>query len=242
MKSTASKIVVAAVMLASLAFADAGSPGVEVGTDPSGDANLLNGQGFVTGLPSQSTSPLSYDRADLVAARFATEFATVPVGDDGLSVVPTGVRFDIETAGAPGSDGPTMIFRINATINGCRSFINAFLDNPVGPPAGTSSGTVQWRQLDAFCPDGVATVTNAGWTATIEGNVLSISMPYETMTAAQEGFLTKGSEIGSGTVETRTEFWVGAGTLTAPMLDTMSIASFTIGWDLPPSRACTSGC
>src|SRR5581483_8350621 len=44
-------------------------------TDPTGDANAINGQGETTSVPSQST-PADASFADIVSVRFATTFAT----------------------------------------------------------------------------------------------------------------------------------------------------------------------
>lgn len=237
-------VALSAALAASLAFTPQTGNGIEVGTDQAGDAGAVNNQAASPAAPPVHpvTAPLSYDPADLRSATYRTEYTTTPVGDDGYVVTPTAALFEITTTAAPKSDGPTLIYRISASINGCPSFIQAFVAGPAGV-GGTPNGRVNWRRLTAnVCPGNVAnTVTNTNWTYTIDQatKTLRIRIPFEHVAEADKAFFAPGRTISAGTVEVRSEF---GGVLTAPMLDQMNVIESVIGADAPASRGCTQGC
>lgn len=237
--------IVTSVMLLSFASgpagADAGTPSV---TDIANDANLVNGQGFATGI-ERDTGEVSYDPADIRAVAFETTFTSVPVGGDGIDYKATGLKIHYRTTATPKSDGPTIIYRLNVAVDGCSSFLQAYLRGASSLPNDPADKTIQWRQLAADCPDGVKTVTDAGWTVTIDSaaNELVMSFPYSKLSAAQREKLDEGSILSALVANTRTNFGTPAASLTAPQIDESPLGEdFVIGSDMPKDVPCTIGC
>lgn len=234
-------LVVAAVALAIPASAQANA---QI-TDIAQDANGVNGQGFaaVTGVnPSQPHDQLSYAPADLRAIRFETAYTSTPVGADGIDYTATGLKIHVTTTAAPKSDGPTLIYRINTAVNGCGSFLQSYLRGPASAPNDAANNLLQWRQLDAGCPDGVKTVTNPAWTTTVDAasKTLTMTFPYASLSPAQLEAMGVNASLTAASGEVRTQV---AGTLTAPLIDdTPSYEEFVIGSDVPADVACTVDC
>lgn len=219
-------------------------PGAHI-TDIAGDANGINGQGFgdVTGFdPSQPNDTVSYGPADLRTVRFQTTYDAVPVGADGIDYQATGLAIHVTTTDAPGSEGPTLIYRINTAVGGCGSFLQAYLRGPAAGPTDTADKTLQWRQLDAGCPDGAKTLTNPAWTATVDeaSKTLTMTFPFASLTPAQLSAMGVGSYLGLPEAEVRSQLAL----LTAPLIDGTPAAEedFVVGSDVPADVPCTVDC
>lgn len=240
--------VLGSTMLLTLA---AGSAGADAGftsiTDIAGDANLANGQGLASA-GEQATAPASYGPADVRALIFETTSVAVPVGDDGIDYQATGVKVHFRTEATPMSDGPTLIYRLNANVDGCDSFLQAFLRGASSTPNDPADKTIQWRQLvGAACPNGplASTVTNAGWTVTIDATAkeLVMSFPYSKLSSAQLTYMDEGSILSALVANTRTNFGTPAASVTAPQFDESPTGEdFEVGSDMPEDVPCTTGC
>jgi hypothetical protein len=238
MRRSAPLVLLLLLALALPASAQTAPPDI---TDPTGDANALNGQGLVTGGAADGTAtPASYARADLTAVRFETAYTTTPVGDDGVRHTATGLRARITTAGIPGSDGPTLIYRLNTTVGACGGFLQAYLRGPAAGPTDQADGRLEWRQFASRGCTADATVFDARFTATVEGNDLVLEFPFAALSGADRTNMAVGKTI-TGTIA---EVRVLAGVLTAPAIDITPAAakSFRIGSDVPADVPCTSGC
>lgn len=224
--------------------------------DIEADANLLNTQGF-GGLvgpnpldPGVGTGAASYAPADIRAVRFATDFIAVPVGDDGIDYQATGVRIMILTETAPRSDGPTLIYRLNVNVGGgCNSFFNGFMRGVSSLPGDPAHLQLEWRQLDAGCPDGVVTRVMPPATVNAALNAIVFTLPYGQLTAAQAATLAEGEALVSPQANTRTNFtWGSQGVLpysgvTAPQIDETVIGEeWIVGSDMPDDVPCTLNC
>ena len=222
--------------------------------DGANDANMVNNQNLTTvvtvagnnvGVPyfaGQDTKEASYDPADLRQVTLETLYSPTPVGEDGIDYRATGFQIRMATTATPKSDGPTLIYRLNATIDGCSSFFQTFVGGPASAPTDTPSGTVQWRQLTAAaCPDAATTQTNPGWTLKIDdaAKQLVMTYPYKAMSAAQRSALREGVSIHVPQAGVRTQL----GVATAPQIDETAVGdSFVIGSDMPADVPCTVGC
>jgi len=214
--------------------------------DIEGDANLLNGQGLIeivapdpTG-QGVATAPASYGPADLRAIDLKTTFNAIPVGDDGIDYQATGVQVIVKTETMPMSDGPTLIYRVNANVDGCNSFLQAFLRGPAAAPTDPAEKAIQWRQLDSGCPDGVATTTMPfPATVSAEESSLTMNFEYSKLTPAQRAYLDPGSFLMTVQGSVRTQF----GVLTAPQIDQTIIGDeWEVGSDMPADVPCTTNC
>lgn len=232
--------------LAVLALAvPAGAEGTAHIVDIAQDANVINGQGLgdLTGVdPSQPNDVASYAPADLREIRFETAYSATPVGFDGIDYTATALKIHVTTTATPKSDGPTLIYRINTAVNGCASFLQSYIRGAASAPVDTANNTLQWRQLDAGCPDGVKTVTNAAWTTTVDDatKTLTMTFPYASLSEAQLATMGVDAYLGAPHGEVRTQL----ATATAPLIDDTPAAEedFTIGSDVPADVPCTVGC
>ena len=233
-----------ALAIAALAL-PAGAEATAQITDIAQDANGINGQGFgdLTGVdPSQPNDQASYAPADLRAIRFETAYTATPVGTDGIDYTATALKIHVTTTATPKSDGPTLIYRINTGVNGCASFLQSYVRGTTSAPTDTANNTLQWRQLDAGCPDGVKTVTNAAWTTTIDAasKTLTMTFPYAALSETQLAAMAPGAYLSAARGEVRTQL----GTATAPLIDDTPalLDDFVIGSDMPADVPCTVDC
>lgn len=233
-----------AVAIAALAL-PAGAEGTAHITDIAQDANAINGQGFgdLTGVdPSQPHDQVSYAPADLRAIRFETAYTTTPVGADGIDYTATALKIHVTTTATPKSDAHTLIYRINTGVNGCGSFLQSYLRGPASAPIDTPNNTLQWRQLDAGCPDGVKTVTNPAWTTTVDAatKTLTMTFPYASLTEAQLASMAPGAFLSASQGQVRTQ----VERATAPLIDDTPalLDDFVIGSDVPADVVCTVDC
>lgn len=219
--------------------------------DIEGDANLLNGQQLIeivapdpTG-EGVSTAPLSYGPADLRAIDFKTTYDAIPVGDDGIDYRATGVQVIMKTEQTPKSDGPTLIYRLNVNVDGgCNSFLQAFLRGPSSTPNDPADKAIQWRQLDASCPDAVATkLLTFPAIVSAETAALIMDFQYSKLTQGQRDILDPGSILSAPQGGVRTNFSTPAAGATAPLIDRTAVGQeWVVGSDMPADVPCTTNC
>lgn len=215
--------------------------------DIEGDANLLNGQQLIEIVQPDptgggvSTAPLSYSPADLRAVDFKTTFTSVPVGADGIDYRATGVQVIMKTEQTPKSDGPTLIYRLNVNVDGaCSSFLQAYLRGPASSPNDPADKAIQWRQLDASCPDAVATKLMT-FPAIVSSELSAVVMDfqYSKLTQGQRDILDPGSILSAPQGGVRTLF----GVATAPLIDRTVVGEeWVVGSDMPADVPCTTNC
>lgn len=206
-------------------------------TDQAGDANALNGQGLLVGGAADGTQGPSYAPADLLSVTYSTMYRTEDVGDDGKAHIATGLQARIVTSAPPKSDGPTLIYRINAEVGDCGGFLQYYLRGPASAP--TDGSTLEFRQFAARGCAADATIRNPDWKAEVDGSTLVFTFPYGSMAAAERINFSVGKFISTRGAEVRTLL----GVLTAPAIDlTGAGTEFKIGSDLPKNVPCTTGC
>lgn len=207
-------------------------------TDPAGDANAINGQGFVTGGAAQGTStPVGYAPADLLSVRYATSYKALPVGGDGLTYVQQGLEAHITTAAPATSAGPTLIYRLNVEVGTCGGFVQYYLNGPASAP--TDGSTLEFRQFASRGCAADATIRPSGWYASVTGNTLVFHMPLSGLSGADRTNFSAGRAVVTTAAEVRTQI----GVLTAPAIDlTGAGTTFVIGSDRPADVPCTVGC
>lgn len=207
-------------------------------TDQAGDANALNGQGFLTGGAADgNVTPQQYAPADLLSVTYSTTFDALPVGGDGVDYVATGVQARIVTTAPAKSDGPTLIYRLSADVGSCGGFLQHYQRGPSSAP--TDGNGLEFRQFANRGCAADATVRNPGWTVTQDGTALVFTFPYEGMAAAERNNFAVGKTISTLAAEVRTQL-VAA---TAPAIDIVAAGKgFKIGSDLPQDVPCTTDC
>jgi hypothetical protein len=229
----------AALALGALVLPAGAAPAAHV-TDQAGDANAVNSQGLplLAGNGADGTAtPQQYAPADLLSITYSTTFDTVPVGDDGVQHVATGVQARIVTTAPAKSDGPTLIYRINAEIGNCGGFLQHYLRGPASAP--TDGNGLEFRQFASRGCAADATVRNAAWKATPDGTALVFTFPYAGMAGAERNNFAVGKTIVTNAAEVRTQL----GVATVPAIDiTGPGANFKIGSDVPKDVPCTTGC
>ena len=218
------------------AGADGPAPHV---TDAAGDANAVNGQGLAEvpapGLPAQ------YAPADLLSVTYSTSFDTVPVGDDGVRHVVTGLQARVVTAAPVKSDGPTLLYRLNVDIGGCGGFVQYYENGPSSGPVDPKG--VEFRQLASRGCPADATVRYPSWSVVKEGSTLLFDLRFAGLRPADQSFFRPGAFLSTRSAEVRTTVGAVAIQPTAPAVDIASGGTdFKIGSDVPKDVACTTGC
>lgn len=219
-------------------------------TDIAGDAN---------GLPvSHDTRPASYDPADLLSVTMSTEYAAVPVGEDGIDYQERALLIRLATLGNPVPDAGTLGFGIGTDLGTCRSSFAGYVSGPIGNTGDGAGGTVRWVQFGE-CPDldpdtsmlGFGTaVDHPQWTATADpdARAVTLRLPFASLSEAQAAFLRPGARLASPTAQSwlsRSAYVVGDAGARAAIAyfdGTQTGADFTIGSDVPDDLPCTRGC
>ncbi len=206
-------------------------------TDPAGDANAVNGQGFVTGGAASGTStPVAYAPADLLSVRYSSTYTATAVGN-GTTHTLSGLEARITTAAPPVSGGPTLIYRLNVDIGSCGGFVQYYAAGPASAP--TDGVGLEFRQFAARGCAADATIRPAGWVGVVEGNTLIFRMPLKGLTGSDKTNFSAGKAVVTTAAEVRTQI----GVLTAPAIDiTAPGTNFVIGSDKPADVPCTAGC
>jgi hypothetical protein len=186
-------------------------------TDQAGDANALNSQGFGDLIGDEAVvTPVQADSADLRAMWLETIFEeTVDVGEDGEPVVTrtaTGLRWNVRTtAPASPSFGPTVLFRMPITFNGCNAFLESQVRGPASNPTDLQRATLRLLTADA-CGGPARTVASPEFSQSFDGDVMSVEFPFaETQGQLKDGLTIRAN--GAGHVRSV------AGTATAPAID-----------------------
>ncbi|MBV9292820.1 MAG: hypothetical protein JO222_10265 [Frankiales bacterium] len=173
-------------------------------TDPTGDANGINGQSIVNGLPSVGTGPAEFAPADITSVTFASTFTTKKVHGRVIKT-PTGFTLTLALAAAP--TDPEVEYRVSAAAAGCT---NVFFEY------GTDVAT---HGSDVRCPASVAAskAYTAG-PAKVSGNTI-------TWTLSTKAFPV-GTTFSSLNAQTR----FNPAIITAPAFDDASSSgTFTVG-------------
>ncbi len=203
-------------------------------SDPAGDANGINGQGFadlVPGLPSDQTTPADVAEYDILGVRYATMFDTVVV--DGVDTyVVTGVEARMGLSAQPTATSAPAIVRLAQEASGCAMFLQYY--------GGTNgSNAADTGNLRITCEGDVTGGNPANIT---EGAALDVSFDDETSElvwaytfgtgAAADRYLKNGAAI----TPTNPHVRANSGAVTAPVIDELynpEFATFRIGSDLP---------
>lgn len=210
--------------------------------DPAGDAN-----GLGEAAPDDDRRPLSADPADLRWARLETSYVALPVGEDGIDYVPTGLEMHLGTTAAPRADGPTIEYKLRTRLDECDSQFVSTLRGPLALPTDRPDGQVSWIQLDDSCPDGIGVFTDATWTAEVDqlGREIVIAIPFDSLTGERAKVLSPGRVLVAprAASETPAAGVVQVGEILPGRVDrTVAGPDFTIGSDVPPDVPCTRDC
>lgn len=167
------------------------------------------------------------------------------MGEDGIDYRATGLKIHFRTEATPGSDATTIFYRVRVDVDGCYSFLDAFVRGTSSGPLDPPDKSIEWNKREDGCPY-QSESTNPGWTATIghAAKELVMTLRYDTLSATELGFLDEGSILGSSVANTRTyvgAFFVGTD-FTAQFDESPMGTNFEVGSDMPTDLRCTTGC
>lgn len=149
----------AAAALGAAVPASAGTAGKPQLTDPAGDANLVNGQGLVDGLPDVSTAPADLAAADITAVTLRTVRSGRKV---------TGTSVTLTLAGAP--TDPELFYRVTASIPSCADLFIEY-----GTDAATGGSTVRCPASDPTAADRIYNTP----AAVVKGTTITWTLPVK---------------------------------------------------------------
>jgi hypothetical protein len=198
---------VAGIAVAALPGHAATAPKPQI-TDPTGDANGVNGQGIATGAPSPAT-PADASAADIKSVLFQTTFKTKTVHGKVVKV-PTGFTVTMTLAAAPSM--PNVIYRVAASAPSCDTLFFEY--------STAVSGTDGSARCAASLPatSGPVAVTSVA----VKGSSVIWTVPVKSLPAGQT--------LSSLDAQTRFISGTPGVSLTAPQYDeASSAATFTIG-------------
>ena len=104
-------ILAAGLGLAAAVPSNAAAPQV---SDPAGDANAVNGQGAVTGVPSQATTPASAGSLDITSVQWSTKFT-----GSGKYRTPTHMVVTMSVAAPVADLGQSAVWRATSMFGDC---------------------------------------------------------------------------------------------------------------------------
>ena len=177
--------------------ASAGTPSAPEIVDAGGDANFINTQGNVTN--QHRPTPGSVAGADIRAIWLETDYEREKVADEAgnttkIRHVPTALEINIQTEAAPiPSFGPTLIYRVPTQIGRCNVSFEAIVRGPnslAQDPAQQVRIVKVWDSRGmspplfinpTACPGGTGTITNAAFSLTSSGNVLTMRFPFSAL-------------------------------------------------------------
>ncbi|MGH2710536.1 MAG: hypothetical protein ACRDH9_04950, partial [Actinomycetota bacterium] len=214
-------------------------------TDPPGDANGLTGQ-------QPDTRPASYDPADLRTVTLETTYDAIPVGEDGIDYVPTGLGVRFGTTGTPDAPegGPIAVYRVDVRLDGHDVYLEGRVIHEWGQPA----RAVSLIQMTDGCLGGEGQCwSRSRGTATIDParKELVVRFPLASLDAEELALLGPGNVLvypRGGTTLSHGSLFVQAGGRRTQVerevrLDlTVTGGDFRIGSDVPPDVPCTVGC
>ena len=194
---------VAAVGVAALPGEAGTTPKPQI-TDPTGDANGVNGQGTGGSVPSVATAPANDAAADITSVAFVSTFK-VRRGKHGTVKVPTGFTVTMKLGAAP---APETFYRVTASLPTCTTlFIEYGTDVVTGGTAMRCPALPGATETDYVIPDAVVKANTVTWTVPVSA-------------------LPAGTTLSTLHAETRFNPF----RVTAPALDLAdSSATFTIG-------------
>lgn len=166
--------------------------------DPAGDANLINGQDACAatlnffcsseGLyDGPDTRPASHDGSDLRAIWFETTYDTAKETDDlgnvtAVRYIPRALLVHIKTEGpAVPSPGPTLSYRVPATVGSCPLEFDAHVDGPLTTGLEDSGATIYKWNSSPTCPGGSGGIAHADFKLTTSGNVMTMRYPFSAL-------------------------------------------------------------
>jgi hypothetical protein len=208
-------------------------------SDQAGDANAINSQGFGAIIGDESVvTPVQAASADLRAMWLETMFDEVPVldeddapvldedGNEVVTKVATGLRWNVRTtAPASPSFGPTVLFRMPVTFNGCNAFLESQVRGPGSTPTDVQRASLRLLTADA-CGGPARSLTSPSFTQTFTDDVMSVEFPFS---ATQDQLTDRRVLSANGAGHVRTVL-VAA---TAPVIDEApGTWTFRIGSDL----------
>lgn len=250
------------------AWGDVEGNGVLVVADPSGDANLINSQGMVDGLPDGvDTRPASIDGADIEKIWFSSPFETVRFfNEDGTvaSVIyePLALRIRIQVQGdVLPTLGPSLVFKIPTSSESCSQLLfEAWVRGPDAPPEHPQHTEIRSSAATQCGLEGSGGIGGSGgvlasesFTFTVEDNLITMEYPLEILSAA--GLMTDGSRLDPQAplqitphqnkyplvhlVSTYPPLWEGRGL--PPVIDEAPTHEpFVIGSDVPAPVVCST--
>ncbi len=174
---------VLAPALAVLAFAvpsaTAAAPGPQV-TDPSGDANFVNGQGLVTGdaVPHDQATPVgSQAYADVTSVLWQTTKTVKKVKKKTVTTI-TGFTVTVTLAGAPTPpEGTTVVYRILGKTPACPYFGVVYYSNKL------KDGTSPQSALRDNCNGASAARLTPIALPVVKGSTLTWTVPLKAIPA-----------------------------------------------------------
>ena len=176
-------------------------------TDPTGDANGINGQGVVTGAPNPST-PADASGADITTVVFRSTFKSVKKAGKTVQT-PTGFTVTMTLAAAPAL--PNVIYRVAASSPDCPSLFFEY------------STAVSATTAPARCAQTLPkTSVPVAATNVVKGNSIVWTVPITSIAAGQT----------LSSLDAQTRFISGTPglSLTAPQYDeATSSATYTVG-------------
>jgi hypothetical protein len=173
-------------------------------TDPTGDANAVNGQGVLIGSPETST-PADASSADIKSVLFRTTFKSKKVHGKVVKVA-TGSTLTMTTTAAPTQ--AQVLYRVTVTTPGCDSEVFfEYESSPATPTNGVRCAHADLTSTDYGVP-----------AAVVKGNSVIWSLPLKAFPA--------GTTLSGLAAETRGN----PGLVYAPVIDeASSSATFTVG-------------
>jgi hypothetical protein len=135
-------------------------------TDPAGDANGVNDQGFGTDVPPSTATPVGLSAADIRGLTFQTTFRTKIVKRKKV-LVPTGSKITLSLSAAPDSN---TFYSIDVTSPGCKS-VGFIYDSNALP---------LYQQNRALCADKTPSTTIDGPSAKVSGKSIVWTLPLST--------------------------------------------------------------
>jgi len=197
-------------------------------TDPTGDANFINGQAPGAPVPSQTT-PVDQASADITSVLFQTTYLTQTFTKKVTVVVkkkkvtktvtftikiPTGFTVTMNLAAAP---GPETEYRVVTTKGGCASFFFEYSTDALVDSGADPTGSLA-QQTQMRCASGEEKTAYTVAPATVNGSSITWTVPLSQL------------PLGTSFTNLAAETTVNPAALTSPFYDTASSSgSFTVG-------------
>lgn len=218
MRKFASALAIAALSVGNFAFtSENAAEELEFHlNDVSGDANAINGQGFVTGGPDNEVTPVQNAPADIHGIRFVTVSA---------GPVVTGVAVEFHLGAVPGPTAGNMIYRATGLVGSCELDIQA--------QGGVEAlvGTVRVREgcgveIPPTSTGGVSLREGISVEVLEEGTGIAVIVTRED--PALSDIFKKGTKLTGFTAHSRSFLGMsGAPALTIPAWDNVEDPTFT---------------